>query len=174
MTFVVISVEHPDVIQNTIKEWRNWARETIKNFQANEYKDHDASKRERKKMLKAIAKRKIPFWTIIKKGYRNHKSDYVGAVTKLLLYCEITEKDTIIAVDKVEKSKNHMDKHVREIKKHLNMPGLNIYWSISEKEKGIQVCDALAGAVSREYCRKQQESLFEIVQDLLQKEVIKV
>jgi len=48
MTFVVISVEHPDVIQNTIKEWRNWARETIKNFQANEYKDHDASKRERK------------------------------------------------------------------------------------------------------------------------------
>lgn len=174
MTLVAISVEHLNITQNTIKEWRNWAKKTIKNFQANEYKDRNASKRERRKMLRAVAKRQIPFWAIIKEGYRNHKSDYVDAVTKLLLYCEITEKDTIIAVDKVEKSKNHMDKHVREIKKRLNMPGLNIYWSISEKEKGIQVCDALAGAVSREYCQKQQESLFEIVQDLLQKKVIKV
>jgi len=69
-----------------------------------------------------------------------------------------------------------MDKHIRNIKKTLNMPNLNIASESSEKEKGIQVADALAGVVSREYCctTLQNDGLFKIVKHLLQKEVLKI
>ena len=52
------------------------------------------------------------------------------------------------------------------------MPGLNIYSAASEKEKGIQVADAVAGSVAREYIpRSDSPSCCELIIHLIGNEI---
>jgi hypothetical protein len=171
--FAIIRIDDYKDAELIVKKWRNYMKRLIKGFKANEYKDSNASKRERKKILNEIANKKIYFWAIINTNYVSHKNNYVRSLVKLLQHCDISEKDIIIAVDQVQCPK-HMDKHIRKIKKDLAMPDLNITWLNSEQEKGIQVTDALAGTVCRHFVRRDEYSFFEIVEHLLQKEVIKI
>lgn len=172
--FVIIKVEDPKSVQIVIKNWRTFMKRALKNFNANEYKDNDASIKERKRILSEIARKNIVFWAIIHTNYTSHKTNYTESCIALLRHCDISQDDVVIAVDRVEKNSKHMEKHLREIKKVMDMPALNIFWGVSEREKGIQVADALAGLIRRKYCMEMDEPLFEIVSHLLQKEVIKI
>lgn len=94
----------------------------------------------------------------------NHNKHYPEAIAELLLHCEVTEKDVVIALDMVESKSLDMEKHVRKIKSLLKMPELNIKYSISQKEKGIQIADAIAGSISKEYFpRADMKSFCEII-----------
>lgn len=173
-TFVAIKVDDPKAVTIIIKKWRLFMKKTVKNFQANEFKYNNASYREREKILKEITDKKVSFWAIIHTNYQSHKLNYVESCAALLNHCEISEQDTVIAVDRVEKNSKHMDKHLKEIKEVIAMEKLNISWETSEKEKGIQVADALAGVIGRRFCLGKDVPLFAIVNHLLQKDVIKI
>jgi len=152
--FTAVSINDPSIANKIIKNWRSWMKNRRnKPFHQNEYHDTDADNAQRKKILIEISKHKgnLEFWSVLKNGYNgNHRKLYVPTIVELLNYCGITEKDTIIAVDRVETKKAHMERHLRKIKSSLGMPGLEIYFKESEREKGIQVADAIAGATCRE------------------------
>jgi len=153
--FVILWVRDLTIVKTVIKKWRNWIKQRIKGFNQNEYHDTNASDAERKRILSIIAEYApgdVKFWVVIKPGYKgNHKQHYVTTMVQLLKHCKIKESDVVIAVDKVEKSQAIMDKYIRKVKKEMEMPELNLFSADSEKEKGIQVADAVAGAVAREY-----------------------
>ncbi len=170
--FVAVSVQSPLVPKKKIKNWRSWMKNRITGFNQNEYHDYNASDIEKRKILSEIKKHKdLKFWAVIKSGYNcNHKDLYVPVITNLFRYCEVTERDTIIALDEVDTRSYRMENYIRKIKRNLQMPELNINFVKSEKEKGIQIADAIAGAVSKEYIRKTT-SYFEYISSQLQKEV---
>lgn len=170
--FVVVWVKDLATAKTVIKKWRNWMKQRIKGFNQNEYHDTNASDAERKKILSIIAEyapEDVKFWAIIKPGYNgNHKQHYVPTVVKLLKHSGLKETDIVIAVDKVEKSQAIMEKYIRKIKKEMGMPGLNIFSAASEKEKGIQIADAVAGSVAREYFpRSDSPSCCELIIHLI-------
>ncbi|WP_156946495.1 DUF3800 domain-containing protein [Desulfitibacter alkalitolerans] len=174
--FVAICVENPMIPQNIIKNWRSWMKNRLgKGFHQNEYHDHTASDVERKKVLTLISKNKeiIKCWGIVLKGYGgDHKRKYATAIVELLKHCQITEDDIIIAVDRVEKSSINMNKHIRKVKQMLGMSKLEIGFTESEKEKGIQIADAIAGCISREcFVRPKSPSHFGLIAGLMVKDI---
>lgn len=156
--FAAVGINDPKIAKYIIKKWRDWMKNKIKGFNQNEYHDRDATDQERKKILSAIANHtpeQFKFWAVLREKYNgDHPRLYIPTVTELLRNVGITENDTIIAVDKVD-TEGRMERYIRQIKRKLEMPGLNMSHSRSEKEKGIQVADAIAGALSREYCPRE-------------------
>ncbi len=67
-----------------------------------------------------------------------------------------------------------MDKYMRQIKKTLEMPGLDISYVDSEKEKGIQIADAIAGSISREFTLRTTDSLYKIIRNQATAETITI
>ncbi|AVX40791.1 hypothetical protein CTH_10027 (plasmid) [Carboxydocella thermautotrophica] len=153
--FTAVCVKDPAIAKSIIKKWRDWMKKRKKGFCQNEYHDTKANDDERRKILNTIAEytpEELRYWAVLRVGYNGkHKELYVPTIIELLQHCGITENDVVIAVDNVEKNQKHMDKHIRNIKKGLGMPRLNICGSNSEKEKGLQVADAIAGSLCREY-----------------------
>jgi len=76
--FLIIKVSDRSIVDVIIKKWRKFMRNSIgKGFDQNEYKDHKAKHRERKRILTEIGKCEVKFWAIINKNYEGHKKDYV-------------------------------------------------------------------------------------------------
>ena len=99
-------------------------------------------------------------------------SDYSPVVISLLRLAGIRSEDTVVIVDKVERSTRYMDKRIEEIRQGLGMPNLKILCDTSEKEKGIQLADAIAGAIGREYMpRPAAPSHIEIISKKIVKPV---
>ncbi|MEG3070435.1 MAG: hypothetical protein RQM92_05995 [Candidatus Syntrophopropionicum ammoniitolerans] len=117
-------------------------------------------------MLKEISTRAFHFWVVHFVNYRGHKKDYCEAITELLLEVNLTDVDLIV-LDRVERSKRHMDRHVKTIKEKLLCP-CTIRWGLSEKEKGIQIADGICGAVSRDFNEMSAPSYVSLIEHLKQ------
>lgn len=167
--FAAVCISNPEIPKKIIKKWRKWMKNRIKNFNQNEYHDYNARSTERKKILEEIALHKddISLCAVLKRNYNgNHNELYVPTIVTLLEQIKIEENDTVITVDKVDKRVITMDKYMRKIKSKLEMPGLEIYFKDSEKEKGIQITDAIAGAISREYLPRSAHSYYALINEL--------
>lgn len=151
--FVCVGFSDLAIPQKIIKKWREWVKQRKgRATTKSEYHDTEATDADRKKILNIIAEYssvQLKFWVVFRPAY-NHKKNYSQAIVELLRFCQITEEDTVIAIDSVESGHKRMEKHIRNIKRELGMQNLKIYSANSEKEKGIQIADAIAGAVSRE------------------------
>jgi hypothetical protein len=174
--FALVRVEDQKIPGICLKKWRRFYREsTGRPPIMPEYKDADATDRQRSVLLKAVAEYSVDIWGVIKRGYRSHTEDYSPTVTQLLGLAEITDNDTVVVVDRVERTSKYMDRRIQEIREGLGMPNLNIRYSSSEKEKGIQIADAVAGAIRREYIAGgSSPSFFRIIAGRVVKPVIEV
>ncbi|MCR6546990.1 DUF3800 domain-containing protein [Dehalobacterium formicoaceticum] len=106
----------------------------------------------------------IKFWAIIRENYNGkHKELYAETIAELLKHCNVTVNDCVIAVDRVEKVDRYMNRYINNIKEILQMPRLNIGFNDSQKEKGLQIADAIAGSISREYISGDYETSHAVI-----------
>ena len=99
-----------------------------------------------------------------------YKWDYSKAIINLLKYCDLKNIEFIV-IDKVEESSAHMQKHIRAINKGVDM-NLNILGGDSEKEKGIQIADAVCGSLSRYHLNRLGPSYYQIISHLMVKPIL--
>lgn len=177
--FVCVGVADPAIPGRVIKKWRDWVRHRKgKATTEPEYHDTKATDADKKRILTTIGEYspdQVKFWAVLKPGYDGkHKQYYSQAIVELLKVCQITEEDTVIAIDSVERGQKQMDKHIRNIKRGLGMENLKISSSDSQKEKGIQIADAIAGAVSREVLHRNKASYADIIWHLIADDVKRI
>jgi hypothetical protein len=171
--FALLGVKDTDIPKRCLKRWRALYKASGgRAINMPEYKDAALTDRLRKKMLSLIVSEDVSIWGVVKKRYRGHVEDYSPTVISLLRLAEVKSEDTVIVVDKVERAARYMEKRIEEIRQGLGMPDLRIHWDTSEKEKGIQLADAIAGAISREHMpRLASSSYMEVIEGKMAKPV---
>ena len=98
-------------------------------------------------------------------NYRGHKLDYSKAIFQLLKEVELSDVNLII-LDRVERNSRYMAKHIERVKEGLSCE-CAITWGLSEKEKGIQVADAICGTISRKFSFISAQNYFDIIEHLM-------
>ncbi len=172
--FAAAKVNNPRTPKIILKKWRLWRKSAKINYETNEYHDTNMTDKERKKMLQLVSSiEEIRVWGVYKNNYTNRLENHVEGVIKLLNHTQIGEEDIII-IDNPGIKKKYEEKYKKEIKKDLKMKHLDIRLEISEREKGIQITDAIAGSFSRELFPRKRESYFNLVLPKLEKELIKI
>jgi hypothetical protein len=171
--FALVGVCDSGIPKRCLQRWRAFYKASGgRAINMPEYKDAELTDRLRKKMLSLIADEDVLIWGVVKRKYRGHVSDYSPVVISLLRLAGIRSEDTVVIVDKVERATRYMDKRIEEIRQGLGMPNLKILCDTSEKEKGIQLADAIAGAIGREYMpRPAAPSHIEIISKKIVKPV---
>lgn len=164
--FVGVTIHAPKEADECIKKWRQSAKRNSPKFQVKEYKDYYALNRQREKILSEVGKRYFPFWALRIVNYKSHKLSYAASIRELIRLCGLSLINEII-LDKVERSSRYMEKHIKSIKEGLDMRDVNIRWGMSEKEKGIQIADALCGAVARKFYERSGPDYFHLVEHLM-------
>ncbi|MDF9408714.1 MAG: hypothetical protein A4E52_01162 [Pelotomaculum sp. PtaB.Bin013] len=165
-TFVAVKIFSEKSARSSVNKWRHYAASISKKFVANEYKDCKTPDQQRQKMLHEISVKGFQFWVVHFVNYRGHKKDYSEAIVKLLMDVDLTDV-SLIVLDKVERSKRYMDKHIEKIREEMLCP-CNVRWGLSEKEKGIQIADAICGAASRDFNNMTAPSFFYLIKHLKQ------
>ncbi len=172
--FAAVKVNNPRTPIIILKKWRKWRKSAKINYETNEYHDTNMTDKERKKMLQLISRiEEIRAWGVHKNNYTNRLENHVEGVIKLLNHIQIGVEDIII-IDKPSIKKKHEEKYKKEIKKELKIKHLEIRLEMSEREKGLQIADAIAGSFSRELFPRKRESYFNLVLPKLEKELIKI
>ncbi|MDD3654369.1 MAG: DUF3800 domain-containing protein [Desulfotomaculaceae bacterium] len=164
-TFVAVKILSEESARSSLSKWRRYAATVSKKFKANEYKDSKTPDQQRQKVLYEIAKKGFQFWVVHFVNYRGHKKDYSEAIVELIMQVDLTNVNLII-LDKVERSGRYMDKHVERVREELSCSCV-MRWGLSEKEKGIQIADAICGAASRDFNRMSAPSYFSLIEHLL-------
>lgn len=165
-TFVAVKIFNEKSARSSINKWRRYAATVSKKLTANEYKDCKTPDQQRQKMLYEISSKGFEFWVLHYVNYKSHKKDYSEAVIQLLMDVDLTDVDLIV-LDKVERNVRYMDKHIERVQKELSCP-CDIRWGLSEKEKGIQIADAICGAASRDFNNISAPSYFYLIEHLKQ------
>ena len=86
-------------------------------------------------------------WAALKRGYDSREYPYV--IADLIRLAGVTDEDTVV-LDEVDNGRHRAD-YREMIRMITGIPALRIQWAKSVDRKEIQVCDALAGAISRGY-----------------------
>lgn len=164
-TFIAVKIPSERDAHFSVNKWRRYATSVSKKLSANEYKDSKTPDRQREKMLTEISSRGFQFWILHFVNYRGHKKNYSETILELLKEVDLTDV-SLIVLDKVERSGRYMDKHVQKVREGLSSQ-CTIRWGLSEKEKGIQIADAICGAMSRKLNNMSAPSYFNIIEHLL-------
>lgn len=164
--FVAVKIPSERDARMVIKRWRHYAASVSSSFNANEYRDCKTPDRQREKVLKEISKMGFKFWVLHFFNYRGHKADYSEAVLELLKGVDLSDV-VFIMLDKVEQSWRYMARHVEKVRDGLPFECPEMLWGNSEKEKGIQIADAICGAASRKFNNKLSPSYFNIIEHLM-------
>ena len=168
--FVGVKIQNIKLADECVHRWRQRTKQIYPKLQVNEYKDCRTHHKQREQILRDIAKREMKYWAILFSGYRGHKADYVKAIVNLLKYCDLQDIK-LVMLDKVEKNSSHMQKHIRAIKEDLGMV-INVNGCESEKEKGIQIADAICGSLARHYLNRSGLSYFHLISHLSDKPML--
>lgn len=174
--FAAIEIDNPEIPKTLIGKWRKWRKYSKINYEINEYHDTNVTDKERKKMLSLISKNnEIKLWGVQINNYDDTTIEaHIGAVIKLLKYAGIKEDDAVI-IDKPTIKNKQIERYKQKVKKGLGMKKLNISLDKSEKVKGIQIADAVAGSLSRKFIpRDGKEPYFDLIASKLAKDVIKI
>jgi len=163
--FVAVKIPNERDARLCIKKWRRYAASVSAKFAANEYRDRKAPDRQREKILKEISAMGFRFWALYYINYRGHRLDYSEAIFQILKEVALSDVSLVI-LDRVERNSRYMEKNIEKIKKWLSCE-CSIIWGNSEKEKGIQVADAICGAVSRKYNNICAPNYFYIIEHLM-------
>jgi hypothetical protein len=164
-TFAAVKIQNENDARLCINRWRRYAKSASSKFSANEYRDCKTPDRQRRQILQEIASMAFPFWVLQFNNYRNHKLDYSGAIFQLLQEIDLMGVNHIM-VDKVVRGWKHMEKHVEIVRSKMNL-ACPVLHGNSEKEKGIQVADAICGAASRKFNNLAAPSYFELIEHLM-------
>lgn len=165
-TFVAVKIPSEEIARSSVKKWRRYAASVSRKFRANEYKDCKAPDLQRKKILQVISGKGLQFWVVHFINYGGHKKEYSEAILKLLKEVDLTDV-SLIVLDKVERSRRYMDKHIEKIREGLLCTCM-IRCGLSEREKGIQIADAICGAASRNFNNMVAPSFFNLIEHLKQ------
>lgn len=167
--FVMAEVTDPRSLVEPIRSWRKrfYGSGSKRCKRApQEYRDADASPKQRAFMAGELASKQIKIWAIVKKGYR--PEEYPLVISELIRMAGADCHSKIFLDLRDNRKRRLRDKE--HILSASGQPELAIDWLDSVQSKEIQACDALAGIVLRHHLDLRGE--FGVIEACLAAEVV--